>query len=159
MSTYKRKGNDDRFFTYLLVGFGGVIVALIIGLLVYNIINREYDYDEFQRIGSFQAVNDMEEDQYLVYFYGEYCNHCQDIKQQVLKFANKNDAEITVYLMESGSTTGINNIVSPITDKPMNGTPSMIVVIDGIIVDIAVGADDIPTLLNDIDEGTYELIE
>ncbi len=101
----------------------------------------------------------MPEDQYIVYWYGLNCSHCNDIKQEVLEFADNNKAGIKVYLMDSSNaTTGTNDIVDPDTGVAMTGTPSMIVVVDGVVVDVFVGSGDVPNLIDDINDGVYNRI-
>lgn len=152
------RSSNDRFITKVIIGFAAVIIIIIGTLVVDKIINVEYSYDMFDEVSSYQAIEDKPESKYLVYFYGINCSHCQDIKEQVLEFAYENEAGLKVYLMESGSTTGVNNIIDPISGADMTGTPSMITVINGRIVEVTIGADDIPLLLQEINEGTYEFI-
>jgi len=145
----------DNFISTLFKVFGGVIILLVVGLIIFNALKVEYGYNDFQHLSNFQAIDDMPEDQYLVYYYGENCGHCTLIKEQVLRFANKNEAGIKVYLMDSANTSGVNTVVHPDTGKEMTGTPSMITVVDGVIVDLNVGSEAIPELLDAINEGTY----
>ena len=159
MAGKSRRNNNDRFVTYMLVGFAVVIVGLVAGLLISNALKVTYEYDSFDYVTSYGDVTNMPEDQYIVYWYGLNCSHCNDIKQEVLEFADNNKAGIKVYLMDSSNaTTGTNDIVDPDTGVAMTGTPSMIVVVDGVVVDVFVGSGDVPNLIDDINDGVYNRI-
>lgn len=151
------KSSNDRFLTYLLVGFAAVIVSLVVGLIIYNIFNEELTYDSFDHITNFYDIEDQEEDQYLVYFYSESCSICSDIKLQVLKFADKNEADVKVYFLDNLAATGRDRIVTdPETLATMDGTPSLITVVDGQITHMAPGYVQVLDTLEAINDGTYD---
>ncbi len=155
----KTKGNDDKFLTYVIVAFAAVILALLGGLAIYRIANPPLKYDDFPALTSFEQITEMPEDEYIVYFYGVNCSHCITIKEDVLDFAHENDAGIKVYLLESSVPQDENDIVDPITSAPMNGTPAMITVVDGNIVDLNSGWTLVLDLIEKINEGSYGLID
>jgi len=147
----------DRFLTTVVIGFAAVIVSLVVGLVIYNIFNVEYSYDEFDHITSFYAIDAMPEDTYLVYFYSEYCSHCNDIKQDVLKFAAKNDQNIKIYFLDSSYATGTDRIVmDPVTDADLSGTPTIVTVVNGVITHVNPGSDVVLDVLDAINDGTYD---
>ena len=150
---------QDNFIRNIVIGFGGVILALISTLVIINVNSPQYD--DFDKLTSFQAIDRQAEDQYLVYFYSESCSHCATIKDTVLKFAKSNDTDLKVYLLDAGSgISGVNNIVNPNNPNDlMDGTPSLVTVVDGRIVDLNSGATDIPNVLELINEGTYTYID
>ena len=48
---------------------------------------EEHNYHEIKnRLISWDYIFEQEEDDYLVYFYSERCGHCNEIKQEILKF-------------------------------------------------------------------------
>ena len=154
-SSNKRKNKDDKFLTYLILGFAGVILAIIGGMIINSVINPTLDYDSFDTLTNYQQINTMPEDQYFVYFYGTNCGHCVEIKEQVLQFANENDAGMKVYFLESYGAQGYNNIVDPDTGSPMNGTPTLITVVNGNILDLSIGKYEITDTIDDVNDGTY----
>ena len=161
-SGYKRKGNDDRFFTYLIVSIAAFFVLVLGGIGIYTIVNPALNYDDFKdvTIERYAEITQMPEDQYIVYYYGVECGHCIEIKQDVLNFANQNEANIKVYLLESSSDDfANNNITHPVTGRQMSGTPSMVTVVNGVVVDLNVGRDVVVDLIDKINEGSYSLID
>ena len=150
---------QDNFIRNILLGFGGVIVALAIALFAVEVNSPQYD--DFDHLTSFQAIDRQAEDQYLVYYYSETCGYCSEIKDTVLKFAKNNKADLKVYIIEAGpAISGVNNIVNPNDPNDlMDGTPSLVTVVDGRIVDLNSGATDIPNVLELINEGTYTYID
>ena len=155
-SGYKRKGND-KFITYLLVGFAVIILSLVIGLIVNNIVNPELDYDSFDQVTNFQQIHQQDEDEYFVYWYSESCYYCTQIKNQVMGFADSNNADVKVYMMDAANTDGYKQfVIDPATGEPLGGTPAMIAVRNGEIVDIAPGYIEIPNLIDDVNDGSYD---
>ncbi len=154
-SSKKRKGNDDKFLTYLILGFAGVVLAIIGAIVINSLINPPLNYDSFEELTSYQQIDSMPEEQYFVYFYGSNCGHCVEIKEQVLRFANNNDLGMKVYFLESYGAQGYNTIVDPDSGSPMNGTPTLITVVDGNIVDLSVGKILIVETIDAVDDGTY----
>jgi thiol-disulfide isomerase/thioredoxin len=157
-STYSKK--NDRTLTYIIVGFGVVILALIGGLLIYNAFNETIDYDSFTHIQSYNDLPDQSEDSYLVYYYGENCTHCRDIKTQFLDFAYNNSQGIKVYLMDSSRSTDWPVQWSAQYEDyiPVYGTPTVFTVVDGTIVDISRGSIEVMDTVDDITSGTYAFI-
>lgn len=161
MAQYKNgyKRSNDRFLTYLLVGFAGVIVTLVLGLIIYNVVNPSLDYDSFDHLTSFQTVTTQSEDEYIVYYYSENCGYCQQIKDRVLNFAEDNPAGIKVYLLDALETTGVNNISDPTSGQTMSGTPSFITVVNGTIVHMAPGYENVLDVITSVNDGTYAYID
>jgi len=160
MAQYKKgyKRSNDRFLAYLLVGFAGVIVSLVLGLIIYNVVNPSLDYDSFDHITSFQSVATQPEDEYIVYYYSESCSYCQQIKDRVLNFADDNPAGVKVYLFDAFEATGVNNISDPLSGQTMSGTPSLITVVNGTIVHMAPGYVNVLDVITSVNDGTYDYI-
>lgn len=158
MASHSTK-QKDNFIRNILLGFGGVILALVLVLIVIEVNSPQYD--DFDHLTSYQAIERQDEDQYLVYYYSETCSYCAEIKDTVLKFAKNNKADLKVYIMQaSPSISGVNNIVNPNNaNDPMDGTPALVTVVDGQVVDLNSGAVDIPNVLELINEGTYTYID
>jgi thiol-disulfide isomerase/thioredoxin len=151
---------DDKFLIYLIVGFASVIVALVAGLVIYNIVADVKDYDDFDHISSFNNITDQSEDQYLVYYYSETCGYCNQIKNQVIKFADSNNQNIKVYMMDANEAFSTSfPIYDPDTGAEMTGTPSLITVVDGQIVHMAPGYIEVTDTLESINAGTYNYLD
>lgn len=148
----------SKFGLTVLIGFGSVIVILIGVFLGLEML--KLDYDDFDQITSYQRILDQEEDQYIVYWYGSSCSHCALIKDQVLEFADDNNENIKVYMINSSNATGVANLEHP--DDPdiaMTGTPTMIIIKDGAVADMVIGSEDIPALMELINSGNYDVID
>jgi len=155
MATYKnghKKQSNDKFLSYALIGFAITFFVILISLVIFNAFDKTLAYDSFDTVDNYSYIQTQEEDQYLVYWYSESCPACSAIKDEVLEFSDSNEAGIKVYFMDAANASGTNYITQ------MTGTPSMIVVVDGIIVDLALGNTQIPELFNAINNGTYSNI-
>ncbi len=157
-SSFEKNKKGDKFVTYVVVGFAAVVMLLVGGIILGNILNPSLSYDDYNHLTNYNQITTMPEEEYIVYYYGINCSHCKTIKEDVLRFANSNDAGVKVYLMESSEASGYNNIVHPTTGSPMNGTPAMVVVIDGVVADLVSGSISIPELMDSINDGTYGLL-
>ncbi len=152
MATYKnghKKHSNDKFYIHVLIGFAITFFVILISLVIFNAFDKTLTYNNFESIDNYGFIQSQEEDQYLVYWYSESCDACGLIKTEVLEFANENTAGIKVYFLDAATAKGTNYI------SQMTGTPTMIVVVDGQIVDLARGNEQVPDLFNNINEGTY----
>ncbi len=155
MATYKnghKKGSNDKFLSYVLIGFAITFFVILVSLVIYNSFNKTLDYDSFSTIDNYSDIQQMDEDVYLVYWYSETCTACTTIKAEVLAFADSNEVDMKVYFMDAGTASGTNYI------PQMTGTPSLITIINGAIVDLNVGNIEIPQTFDEINDGTYSTI-
>ncbi len=175
-SGYKRSKGNDKFLLYMLIGFAIVVVGLIIGVIIYNAANPDLDYSSFEdvHIENFRDVTTIDDTEYIVYFYGVNCGYCKDIKYQVLNFAETNNQDIKVYMLESatpddwilddnGTQTTEDDyyrsdIKDPHSNYYMRGTPAMVTVKNGVVIDMVVGPDLILSLIDSVEEETYGLL-
>ena len=152
MATYKnghKRNKNDKFLSYVLIGFAITFFVILISMVLFNSFNTTLDYDSFDTVDDYYEIQTMDEDKYLVYWYTETCPACIAIKQQVLDFADSNEAGIKVYFMDASVTTGTNYI------PQMTGTPSLLTIVNGVIVDLNIGSDLIPATFDSINLGTY----
>ena len=155
MATYKnghKRQSNDKFLSYVLIGFAITFFVILISLAIFNAFDKTLTYGSFDTVDNYAYIQTQEEDQYLVYWYSETCPACTAIKAEVLEFADSNEAGIKVYFMDAGSAEGTNYI------SQMTGTPSIVVVVNGLIVDLALGNESIPQLFDEINNGTYSNI-
>ena len=157
MAKYKKghkKQKGDKFLTYVLIGFAVTFVAVLASLILFNAFDNTIDYNSFDTVDDYSQVASQDEDRYLVYWYTERCPACINIKQEVLDFADSNVEGIKVYFMDASKTSGV-NIINYHTQ--LTGTPSMLTVVNGVIVDLNSGSDTIPAIFDDINDGTYSV--
>ena len=93
----------------------------------------------------------IEESQYLVYFYSPSCSHCREIKNQIIDYALDNDnfyfikySDEVVVSPEIKSTIGATSI----DDVSILGTPSLIEILDGVLIYNLAGTKEILNFLN-----------
>lgn len=125
----------------------------------------ELDYSDFRNdhLDTWADALDQDEDQYLIYYYGVGCSHCKTIKQEILSFAAENNAGVKVYFIESTEVPTedykAHPIYDPQTGEAIPGTPTVIVVNDGVEKQFLVGPTIIRDLMDKINEGTYGFIK
>lgn len=156
MANYKSKSKhhtSDRFISYVLIGFAATFFIIIISIILYNMFSKELDYTSVTHIEDQTSVYNMPEDEYLVYFYSPECYYCKEIKMDILNFADENDADIKVYFLDQYNVTGTNNVPG------MDGTPTILTIKNGQIVDLSPGATGILNTLSEINNGSYIYID
>ena len=152
MADYKRgfkRQSNDRFTSYVFIGFAIAFFIVIISIILFNLLNKDLTYDSFDHIEDYSQITTMPEDEYLVYWYSEECYYCKQVKPDILEFANDNNENIKVYFLDAANASGYNNIPG------MDGTPSILFISDGNIVDLVGGSTQILALLEQINADTY----
>lgn len=150
-SNYKSK-KSDRFIANVFISFGVVFVVLVASLLIYNGTKKVYAYEDYTSITNWAEMKTQSEDKYVVYYYSQNCGFCNDIKEDVLSFAEGNDAGVKLYLMDGGVMTGTNPFAA---SSPYRNTPTMHIIVDGEITKSYSGAVEIPAALKSIANGTH----
>lgn len=156
MANYKsgfKKKKNNRFVSYIFVGFAIAFFILIISVVLYNMFTKELDYSSFTHIEYEQTIYDMDEDEYLVYFYTEECGACIALKQEVLEFADSNNADVEVYFVDLNIVVSGGTLSVP---AAVTHTPTLIIIKDGVLVDLIMGARDyeIPAIFDEINAGS-----
>ena len=152
MADYKtgfKRQKNDRLISYILIGFAASFFVIIISVIMFNLLSKDLEYSNFDRIEDYSQITTMPENEYLVYFYSEDCYYCKEIKFQVLEFADENNADIKVYMLDAGNVTGYNNV------SGMDGTPTILMVVNGQLVDLVGGSTQIISVFDEINGGTY----
>lgn len=121
----------------------------------FSNISSGFDIPSEQQIIWSDCLN-QEEDDYLVFFYSETCNHCHEIMGDVLAFSaeniikvyfsdiNKGETKIPIS-REIDDTVGITDINS----FCIAGTPTLIEVYEGTVTANVPGKDDCLSFLNE----------
>ena len=156
-SSYRKSNSDKAFMKFIFFGFGTVLATLILGLILFNVFSDELKYNSFEEINNFQEITTQPEEQYLVYYYGENCGACVNIKGSVLD--SFDNIDIKVYLVESKNVNGVNTIKDPITFEDMKYTPTLLTIKNGIVVDMNVGGDTVVDILSEIKLDTYTKLD
>lgn len=108
----------------------------------YSNLQFEYELFESQKLTSYSDVLEIEEDNYLVYYYLESCPNCIAIKDVFLKWAfTKNVNEF--YIMNGADVLSPDDIPTELQILA-SGTPLLIVMSNGIFTDeYYLGQDEI----------------
>jgi thiol-disulfide isomerase/thioredoxin len=144
---YKKK--QDNFLRNALIVFGSIFMVLTVVFIVSSM--NELKYDDFEHLQTYEEFDNKPEQKYAVYLYSEECGYCIQIKNKLLNFADSNESDLKVYFIDIYSVSG-NSTVLP---SQVTGTPSLIVIEDGNVVDVFGGSEDIPAFIDDINNGEY----
>lgn len=98
----------------------------------------EWDYSNFEEhlLTSYNEAETIEDERYVVYYYGKSCGHCINVKQDVLDFFSTFEL-LPFYILEVQDTPDSSSLDEFI------GTPTMFIMADGEVVDMYVGSVDI----------------
>lgn len=110
-------------------------------------------YSEFEHLYNYSQVLTQSEDEYFVYFYATWCSVCSKVKDDILPFTFSNTNEVKVYLIDIDHLTGENFI------EGFEGVPTLVTIVDGVLVDLNVGETNIRITLNDTNAGIYDFFE
>lgn len=149
-----KKQKTDKFILKVFIGFAVIIVGLTVAIQLFESSKKVYAYEDFEdiRLGNYAEMTTQAEDTYVVYYYSEYCGFCTEIKDIVLEFAEGNDEDVKMYLIDSYNVEGTNPEPE---GSQYRYTPAMFVVKDGEVVTKYSGAEDIPAALKEIEAGTH----
>ena len=118
-------------------------------------VSSSFDIPVEQQIAWTDCLS-QEEDDYLVFFYSETCNHCHEIMGDVLAFSNENiikvyfsdvmkgDPKITIS-RDIDATLGVTDV----NNFFIAGTPTLIEVYEGTVTANVPGKDDCLSFLNE----------
>jgi thiol-disulfide isomerase/thioredoxin len=147
----------DNFLVNVIIGFVAVMVILVVGVLVLNATGPKTEYSDFEQIGNYATISQKEEDAYFVYFYSESCGACNSIKASIMSFANDNELNTKVYMMDAYDTSGDRSFITGPGGVAMNSTPTLLLFENGTMTEFIVNADNITDFLESVEDGTYTL--
>lgn len=97
-------------------------------------------YQDMEHLTNWDNVLDQSEYEYFLYYYSPTCGYCNQIKTYMLNFANENGSNLKMYFLDAGYMTG--------TDPfDLTGTPTLLHVVNGEMVNKKVGSVTIPEYL------------
>jgi len=98
----------------------------------------ELDYSDFPEhlLRSYEAAETIEDERYIVYYYGKNCGHCINVKQDVLHFFTTFTL-LPFYILEVQDTPDASVL------EEFVGTPTMFVMADGEVLDMYIGSVEI----------------
>ena len=95
-----------------------------------------------------QNLFNMDDYQYLTYFYSEYCRHCQNIKDEIDDFAKNTEIAFYYFCVDDQEITYFNNKdgvigVSALHNFYIVGTPSLVLFTNNTITEYYLGETEI----------------
>lgn len=100
-------------------------------------------YDELDNITHFDDVLTQSEEEYLVFYHSDSCTHCISIKSNIVDFAAGNESNLKIYIINADNVNGLNTY-------GMTGTPSLLHIKNGEVVDKIAGSSAIPAFLREL---------
>lgn len=153
MATYKnghKKISNDKFISNILIGFAVSFFVLVVAILLFKAFDNSIELNV-------SNLTEMKEDQYVVYFYSDTCSACIAIRDEVAAFKAGNNADIKLYYLDSANVS--QNDYSYLNSTfGIGGTPAMLTIVNGVVVDVNAGSLDITNIFDAINSGTYTLI-
>lgn len=129
-----------KIFTLGLALFSIMILSACIEEPKLN----ELDYSDFSEhlLTSYSAAETIEDERYVVYYYGKDCSHCITVKQDVLHFFDEFEL-LPFYILEVQDTPDSSSL------DEFRGTPTLFIMADGEVLDMYVGSLDIYDFFTD----------
>jgi len=143
MKRRKKRRNSDKFIRNVLITFGIVLSSLVALLVIINITSDDLKYKDFPKISSYEDVNQIQDETYLLYFYSETCPYCNQIKDRSLNFFEEHKDDLPVYLLDADRIRGSKDSLNLPFGESLKSTPTLMVVQNGIIIDFLVGTIEI----------------
>jgi thiol-disulfide isomerase/thioredoxin len=145
------KKSNQPILLYVILGL--LVVAIAIGPIYSAFAEPSFGegYDDHPKIMDFSNIDELGQDSTdLIYRFHPDCGACARIKSQVIDFAESNEQDLTVYMTHIDYEENL-------PPGYYTGTPTLLVVEDGEIVDEITGATDIPLFFDDVNSGAYEV--
>lgn len=103
----------------------------------------ELDYTDFpdHLLTSYEAAESIEDERYIVYYYGKNCGHCANVKQEVLSFFSEFTL-LPFYILEVQDTPDVSSL------SEFEGTPTVFLIADGQVMDQYVGSIQVREFLS-----------
>ncbi len=168
MATYKKgfkKQNSEQVLLKVIVSIILAVFALVVIVWVYDAATKWQDYDYYTQIAEYDGIFDytdadeVELEDYVVYFYSDSCVNCQEAKSDVLSLGRKiNRGEEQFFLANSDVMSDADDNLEAFLDDislTQMVTPLLIVVIDGEFFEVQTGTTAVINTLESIENGDY----
>lgn len=150
-------GKKDNFLRNVIITFGALMGVLIIVIISMQLFGPMTSYSDFDYIEQYSLIDDQKEDVYGVYFYSEECGACNSIKANMIEFANGNELDMKLYLLDAYNTSGDRGLISGPGGAGLDSTPTLMIFKDGNMVDFIVNGDNINSFFDAVEAGTYTI--
>jgi len=163
MATYKKGFKKQNTELLLLKTIVAIIVAVILVVAVafiYDSVTKWKDYSNYSSIEKYEdafALKDANQQaiiDYVIYVYSDTNEGSINIKNDVLKIANKLDDDF-FFLLNTSTVEGENADFLEVIQRTTVSTPMIIVVNDGEVEELFVGSTAVINILTQIQNNTY----
>ena len=168
MATYRKgfkKTTPEQRLLQVIVGIIITVFVIVAAAFIYDLAVGTRQYEDFTKLTKYEKILtqvDAEEVQlqdYVVYFYSNTCLACESVKNTSLRLANRinKDSEIVFFANtdEMTDTAAQKDLFLDSIFEPSLYTPTIVVIANGQFEEIVVGADEVVALLKLINAGTY----
>ena len=125
----------------------------------------ELNYDEFDYIEDYDEVFNRREGTYLVYVYSLTCAICQELKPTILNFADTYEDNMLYFFNVDKASPELRQAYLDKIGLSKLNTPVLLVIVDNDFDKTNLtnfyfdGKAKIPSIINDIQNGTYEYLK
>ena len=128
-----------------------ILPFILLGCSANRIKPNTLDYDDIENVVSWSNIFNIDEDEYLVYFYSVTCGHCKEIKGLMIDYYFSNLEQIYFSEVSEETVYGQRSDLTGI-DKLENfyifGTPFLIKIEDKIVSEYYSGVKEISEYIN-----------
>lgn len=119
------------------------------------------DNEKFNNISdASNNLSDVEESEYLIYFYAVTCVHCAKFKPTVKDYFEKEDAlPFYAYNLDNDKLFDSAQEVAEKFGIDVQGTPTLAYIKDGVLVDVLVGEQELDNIFIKGSYKNYNLLE
>jgi len=168
MATYRKgfkKTTPEQRLLQVIVGIIITVFVIVAAAFIYDLAVGTREYTDFTSLTKYETIltqvdaEDVQLQDYVVYFYSNTCVACESVKNKSLRLANRinKDSEM-VFFANTDAMTDTETQKDLFLDailEPTLYTPTIIVIANGQFEELVVGADEVVALLKLIDSGTY----
>lgn len=141
----------------VLYALVGLFVFLIGAFIVASIANAPISYndDRLELVEDWLSFQSQArgEGVEMIYHYSETCSFCEQIRNDILGFAIRNEMDIPVYIADTNNQAL--SQTSMFAPAQISGTPTVSIFVDGNLVDQLVGVTPILNLIEEVNAGTF----
>ncbi|MEC9485699.1 MAG: thioredoxin family protein [Candidatus Izemoplasma sp.] len=130
---------------------GALIIFFSLLLVACEETSDGLDYEMFRSniYTSYDEVENITPNRYIVYYYSETCSHCNDVKQEILSFFKTYEG-LDFYLMNVASK----DVNDSSQFSEFRGTPSLFIIAQGAVVETYVGTTQVRAFIDEYSNKT-----
>ncbi len=131
-----------------------IMIVLTLGVLAGCDVSGNLDYSDFKnrQVTKSNAMEQVE-GTYYIYIYSDGCKYCDEIKQDVLSYADKGSTKLylynfSTYPVETTTDASYSNVgATSMLSVRLYGTPTLFKVVDNVITSQYIGYNQVKNQL------------